>query len=71
LDQAREEFARSIGILRLLGARLEWAKSCLAAGSCALFPQRDRLATWLRRNGYSRGSASRTGSTKPACNSND
>jgi DNA-binding NtrC family response regulator len=42
-ESAHRAFASSIEILREIGARLEWAKSCLAAGSCTLFAQRDRL----------------------------
>lgn len=41
---SRAAFKQSMEILRNIGARLEWAKSCLAAGRCDAFTQRERLA---------------------------
>lgn len=42
--EARAAFKQSMDILRTIGARLEWAKTCLAAGRCEAFTQRERLA---------------------------
>lgn len=41
--EAITAFRQSIGILQMIGARLEWGKSCLAAGRCTLFSDRERL----------------------------
>lgn len=47
LDQnpeARAAFKQSVDLLRTIGARLEWAKSCLAAGQSTVFSRRERYA---------------------------
>jgi len=43
-SEARAAFKQSLDILRDIGARLEWAKSCLAAGETDIFSRRERLA---------------------------
>jgi len=43
-SESRAAFKQSIDILRDIGACLEWAKSCLAAGRCDIFSRRERLA---------------------------
>lgn len=42
--EARASFKRSTDILRDIDARLEWAKTCLAAGRCSCFTRRERIA---------------------------
>lgn len=43
-SEARAAFKHSMGILRSIGACLEWAKSCLTAGRSDVFSRRERLA---------------------------
>lgn len=42
-DAAREAFRDGVSILSRIGARLEWAKTSLAAGQCAVLEERERL----------------------------
>jgi DNA-binding NtrC family response regulator len=43
-EPAIQAYRQSVEILRTIGARLEWAKTCLAAGRCVFFGERERLA---------------------------
>lgn len=43
-EPAVQAFRKSVDILRTIGARLEWAKTCLAAGRAETFNTRERLA---------------------------
>lgn len=43
-EDASREFRLSADILMQIGARLEWAKTCLTAGRCTILSERERLA---------------------------